>query len=241
MPYPNSTMNDSTTSGTRRQETDCKRKYEADTQLWDDVWDKVIEKRKRSHAEQCWTMRAGQTLFTRKRRKIQIEQTNDGYTKINITTVRRDASGKPVYRAYTHNLTGKVGQRKDTVKTSMYLHHLGYVKRAFGTSEFLRRSPQHAGVRHTLSHLCGNNDCFTSEHIHFEPHVYNCSRIACSAANCQHVPRCLKQSTTINANVARLNHRFGIDSHGINEAAEASTSRSSLSQPSTPTSSSTNS
>lgn len=151
---------------------------------------------------------------------------------------------KQYTRDYTHNQTGKRGRRKDTVKIGMYLHHLAYVKRTYGTSEFLKRAPLDAGVRHTLSHLCDRRDCFKGDHVHFEPHVYNLSRIGCNAELCiktGHQPPCLTHMSSVVANVAQLNQRFGFVPTIANEVAEASTGRSRSSSTSTSTLSSTSS
>ena len=236
-------MTESKTSGTSL-ETDCRSKYEAQPELWDDVWEKVQAKaRKNMYAEGCWMVEK-HLLYTADGQKIQIETNKDGYVKINITAERRDSSGKTIYRKYTHNQTGKTGERKDTVKIGMYLHHLAYLRRTYGTSEFLKRSPQLSGSRHTLSHLCNRRGCFHGDHISFEPHVYNLSRGACNAELCiavGHHPPCLTHTSSVIANVAKLNQKFGIVPSALDEAAEATTSRSRSSSTSISTPSSTSS
>ena len=244
LPYLLSPMTESKTSGTSL-ETDCRSKYEAHPELWDDVWEKVRSNiRKDLYPEGCWTVKGDKSLKTNDDQKIQIETNTDGYVKINITADRLDDSGNIVYREYTHNQTGKKGRRKDTMKLGMYLHHLAYLKRTYRTSEFLKRSSLHAQSRHTLSHRCNRRECFNPDHIQFEPHVYNLSRGACNAELCftvGHQPPCLTHTSSVIAAVAKLNQKFGYVPSAMNETAEASTSRSRSSSTSTSTLSSTSS
>ena len=226
-------------------ETDCLRKYQANPELWDDVWDKVEgTANKNQFQEQCWTTSRNRVLHTKRGQKIQIEENKDGYCKINLTFDRLDGSGKPARREYTHNETGKIGTRKDTRKESMYLHHLAYLKRTYNTPECFRRSRRRSEARHTLSHLCNRRGCFRPQHVSFEAHLYNLSRGACNAELCVmvgHDPPCITHTSSVLAAVAKLNREFGYGPDALNEAA---VTQNRLSQPlrdSTNTSSSTHS
>jgi hypothetical protein len=232
------------TSGTS-QETDCHSKYEANPELWDDVWNKIQRiTLKDQYEEKCWVVHVGQTIQTAQYQKIQIEVNKDGYAKINVTFDRLDENRKPVVRTYTHNQTGKQGTRRDTRKESMYIHHLAYLKRTLGTSEYFQRSSMRPESRHTLSHLCNRRGCFKPDHITFEAHLYNLSRGACNAELCKivlHSPPCLTHTSTVIESVAKLNQRFGYGLNTVNEASEAKSSSSRLPLVSTQTSSSTSS
>jgi len=207
------------------QETDCQSKYQTNSVMWDDVWEQVRQvTRKDQYDEKCWILKkTRKPIFLENGTKIQLEVNQDGYGKVNLTTTRLDDGGKPVMRDYTHNETGKKAKRKDTREEQMYLHHLAYLHRTYGTPEFLKRSSSEPESRHTLSHLCNRRACFKPDHIVFEPHVYNLSRGACNAELCnraQHSPRCITHQNSVVQTVAELNHRFGYTSGTLNEESE---------------------
>jgi len=88
--------------------------------------------------------------------------------------------------------------RKDRVKGSIYLHHLSIF---INDPTFITCSHRE---KHSFSHLCGNPSCFNPDHIVYEPHIINISRIACCSEYCVHRNKCLKPLSVVQAKIISL-------------------------------------